>query len=158
MQGMEEWKKLRGNQCWQVNYRFVQRKIKMIKTLYNQEQNKIMRSKKSGERTNNLFEPKLVWFDILWWFLCNSLFYVANCFITVGILDAPSWFLFLIQFLTQTDLFLLPFPTKLLFHSIGMQQLHWHPHALLLRTPFYFILTSSELACELRLEFMMLEF
>jgi hypothetical protein len=74
----------------------VRRKIKIIKTVYSQQLNKIMKSKKRGVGTNNLYKPKLVWFD-------NSVSYEANCFIIVGILDTPSWLLFLIQFLTQTD-------------------------------------------------------
>jgi hypothetical protein len=43
----------------------VRRKIKIIKTAYSQELNKIMKSKKSGAGTNDLYKPKLVWFDIL---------------------------------------------------------------------------------------------
>jgi hypothetical protein len=72
--------------------------------VYSQELNKIMKPKKSGVVTNDLYKPKLVWFDIRRW-LWNSVSYEANSFITVGIIDAPSWLLFLIQFLTQTDLF-----------------------------------------------------
>jgi hypothetical protein len=42
----------------------VRRKSKIIKTVYSQELNKIMKSKKSGTGTNDLYKPKLVWFDI----------------------------------------------------------------------------------------------
>jgi hypothetical protein len=61
----------------------VRRDIKIIKTVYSQELNKIMKSKKSGPGTNDLYMPKLVWFD-------NFVPYEANCFIIVGILDAQS--------------------------------------------------------------------
>jgi hypothetical protein len=43
---------------------FIQRKTKIIKTVYSQELNKIMKSKKSGAVINDLYKPKLVWFDI----------------------------------------------------------------------------------------------
>jgi hypothetical protein len=43
----------------------VRRRIKMIKTVYSQEINIYMKSKKSGAGTNNLYKPKLVWLDIL---------------------------------------------------------------------------------------------
>jgi hypothetical protein len=43
----------------------VRRKIKIIKTVYSQELNKIMKSKKSGAGTNDFYKPQLVWFDIL---------------------------------------------------------------------------------------------
>jgi hypothetical protein len=44
----------------------VRRKMKMMKTAYSQEVNKIMMSKKSGAGTNDLYKPQqLVWFDIL---------------------------------------------------------------------------------------------
>jgi hypothetical protein len=42
----------------------VRRKIKIIKTMYSQELNKIMKSKKRGAGTNDLYKPKLVSFDI----------------------------------------------------------------------------------------------
>jgi hypothetical protein len=42
----------------------VRRKIKIIKTVFSQDLNKIMKSKKSGVGTNDLYKPKLVWFDI----------------------------------------------------------------------------------------------
>jgi hypothetical protein len=42
----------------------VRRKIKIIKTVYSQELNKIMKSKKSGAGTIDLYKPELVWFDI----------------------------------------------------------------------------------------------
>jgi hypothetical protein len=42
----------------------VRRKIKIIKTVHSQELNKIMKSKKTGAGTNDLYKPKLVWFDI----------------------------------------------------------------------------------------------
>jgi hypothetical protein len=38
----------------------VRRKIKMMKTVYSQKLNKIIKSKKSGAETNNLYKPKLV--------------------------------------------------------------------------------------------------
>jgi hypothetical protein len=41
----------------------VRRKIKKSK-VYSQELNKIIKSKKSGAETNDLYKPKLVWFDI----------------------------------------------------------------------------------------------
>jgi hypothetical protein len=43
----------------------VGRKIKMMKTVYSQEVNKIVKSKKSGTGTNDLYKPQRVWFDIL---------------------------------------------------------------------------------------------
>jgi hypothetical protein len=43
----------------------VGRKIKMMKTVYSQEVNKIMKSKKNVSGTNNLYKSQLVWFDIL---------------------------------------------------------------------------------------------
>jgi hypothetical protein len=43
----------------------VGRKIKMMKTVYSQELNKIVKSKKSGVGTNDVYRPQLVWFDIL---------------------------------------------------------------------------------------------
>jgi hypothetical protein len=43
----------------------VRREIKTIKRVYSQELNKIMKSKKSGAGTNDLYKLKLVvWFDI----------------------------------------------------------------------------------------------
>jgi hypothetical protein len=48
-----------------LNADSVRRKIKMIKTVYSQELNKIMKSKKSGAGTNDFYKPKSVWFDIL---------------------------------------------------------------------------------------------
>jgi hypothetical protein len=42
----------------------VRRKIKIIKTVYSQELKKIMKSKQSGAGTNDLYKPKMVWFDI----------------------------------------------------------------------------------------------
>jgi hypothetical protein len=42
-----------------VKCRCVRRKIKMIKTVYSQELNKIMKSKKSGGEANDLYKPKL---------------------------------------------------------------------------------------------------
>jgi hypothetical protein len=47
-----------------LNADCVRRKIKIIKTVYSQELNKIMKSKKSGAGTNDFYKPKLVWFDI----------------------------------------------------------------------------------------------
>jgi hypothetical protein len=41
----------------------VRKKIKMIKTVYSQELNKIMKSKKSGTGTNDLYTLKLVWIE-----------------------------------------------------------------------------------------------
>jgi hypothetical protein len=43
----------------------VRRKIKMIKTVYSQKLNKIMKSKKSCAGTDDLYKTKLVWFEIL---------------------------------------------------------------------------------------------
>jgi hypothetical protein len=43
---------------------YVRSKIKIIKTVCRQELNKVMKSKKSGVGTNDLYKPKLVWFDI----------------------------------------------------------------------------------------------
>jgi hypothetical protein len=43
----------------------VGRKIKMMKTVYSQEVNKIAKSKKGGAGTNDLKKSQLVWFDIL---------------------------------------------------------------------------------------------
>jgi hypothetical protein len=37
-----------------------EKKIKIIKTVYSQELNKTMKSKKSGAGTNDLHKPKLV--------------------------------------------------------------------------------------------------
>lgn len=37
-------------------------KIKTIKTVYRQEVNKILKSKKSGSGTDDLYKPKLMWF------------------------------------------------------------------------------------------------
>jgi hypothetical protein len=65
----------------------VRRKSKIIKTVYSQELNKIMKSKKSGAVTV-LYKPKLLWFDIRRRFLWNSVSYEASCFIIVGTLDA----------------------------------------------------------------------
>jgi hypothetical protein len=42
----------------------LEEKIKIIKTVYSQEVNKIVTSKKRGAGTNDLYEPKLAWFDI----------------------------------------------------------------------------------------------
>jgi hypothetical protein len=42
----------------------IRRKIEIIKTVYSQELNKIMKSKQIGAGTNDLYKPKLVWFDI----------------------------------------------------------------------------------------------
>jgi hypothetical protein len=39
------------------------KKIKLNKTVYSQELNKIIKSKKSGTGTNDLYKPKLVWFE-----------------------------------------------------------------------------------------------
>jgi hypothetical protein len=39
-------------------------KIKIIKTVYSQELNKIIKSKKSGAGTKDLYKPKPVLFDI----------------------------------------------------------------------------------------------
>jgi hypothetical protein len=61
----------------------VRRKTKIIKTVYNQELKKIMKSKKSSAGTNDFYKPKLV---AVW----NCVSYEANCFIIVGILNAPS--------------------------------------------------------------------
>jgi hypothetical protein len=145
---MEEWYNfLRKSTLKGLTAYCVRGKIKMMKTVYSQEVNTTVNSKKSGAGTNDLHKPQLVWFDILTWFLWNSVSYEANSFIIVGILDTPSWLLSLLQFLTQTDLFFfLLFPTKLIFHSTGKQQLHGHQLALLLWTPFYFIMAFSELA------------
>jgi DNA-binding ferritin-like protein len=69
----------------------VRRKMKTIKTVYSQELKNITKSKKkSGAGTNDLCKPQLVWFDIHKWFLWNSVSYEANCFIIVGVIDAPS--------------------------------------------------------------------
>jgi hypothetical protein len=68
----------------------VRRKIKIIKTVYSQKLNKIMKSKRCGAVTNDLYKPKLAWFDIRRWFVWNSVSYETNCFIIVGILDAPN--------------------------------------------------------------------
>jgi hypothetical protein len=38
----------------------VRRKIKLIKTVYSQELNKIMKSKESGAGPNDLYKPKRV--------------------------------------------------------------------------------------------------
>jgi hypothetical protein len=38
----------------------VRKKTEMMKTVYSQELNKIMESKKSGAGTNDLYKPKLV--------------------------------------------------------------------------------------------------
>jgi hypothetical protein len=40
-----------------------------------------VKSKKSGVGTNDVYRPQLVWFDILRWFLWNSLSSEANYFI-----------------------------------------------------------------------------
>jgi hypothetical protein len=77
---------------------YVRRKIEMMKRVYSQEVNKIMKLKKSGAGTNDLYKPQLVWSDILRWFLWNSLSSEANSFISVGILH------------TCTDLIPFPYP------------------------------------------------
>jgi hypothetical protein len=61
--------------------------------------NKIAKSKKGGAGTNDLKKSQLVWFDILRWFLWGSLSSEAIV-ISVGILHAPNWFLFLIHWFT----------------------------------------------------------
>jgi hypothetical protein len=43
----------------------VGRILKMMKTVYSQEVNKTVKSKKSGAETNDLYKQQLVWFDIL---------------------------------------------------------------------------------------------
>jgi hypothetical protein len=42
----------------------VRRKIKIIKTVYSQERNKIMKSKKRSVGTNYLYKPNLLRFEI----------------------------------------------------------------------------------------------
>jgi hypothetical protein len=39
-------------------------KLRFFSTVYSQELNEIMKSKESGAGTNDLYKPKLVWFDI----------------------------------------------------------------------------------------------
>jgi hypothetical protein len=59
----------------------------------------------------------MVRFDILRRFVRNSLLSVATTFINVGtFIEAPRWLTFLHKFLTQTSVFLLHFPIKLIFH------------------------------------------
>jgi hypothetical protein len=48
-----------------LNADCVRKKLKMIKTVYSEELNKIMKSKNSGAVTTDLYKPKPVWFDIL---------------------------------------------------------------------------------------------
>jgi hypothetical protein len=46
-----------------IGVELVRKKLKTIKTVYRQELSKITKSKKSGAGTNNLYKPKLVWFE-----------------------------------------------------------------------------------------------
>lgn len=41
----------------------LKKKIKTIKTVYQQELNKITKSAKSGAGTDDLYKPKLIWFS-----------------------------------------------------------------------------------------------
>jgi hypothetical protein len=63
MREMKELKKLEEMCVEGLIADCVRKKIKMIKTVYSQELNKIMKSKKSGAGTNDLYKPKLVWFE-----------------------------------------------------------------------------------------------
>lgn len=87
----------------------VHTKMNMMKIVNSQELNKITKSKKSDAESNELRKPKLGWFDSLWWFIRNFLSSEANCILSVGVLGKPSWHLFLIQFLVQTNLFFFSF-------------------------------------------------
>ncbi|KAL1488823.1 hypothetical protein ABEB36_014619 [Hypothenemus hampei] len=54
-----------------VNVEEIRKKIKSIKTIYSQELNKILKSKKSGAGREDLYTPKLTWFEIADRFLRN---------------------------------------------------------------------------------------
>jgi hypothetical protein len=110
----------------------VRRKIKIIKTVYSQELNKIKKSKKSCAETKHLYKPKLVCaltfvisveFCIFWGQLHH------NCMHTrcTELIPFPNPVPYANRYL-----FLLLFPIKFIFHSTGRQQLHTHQHALLL--------------------------
>jgi hypothetical protein len=43
----------------------VERRVKMVKTVYSQEVNKIMKCRKSEVGTSYLYRPQLVWFDLV---------------------------------------------------------------------------------------------
>jgi hypothetical protein len=75
--------------------------------------NKIMKCRKSEVGTSYLYRPQLVWFDLVRWFLYNSVIFWGQLLYTYRktTLHAQSWFLFLINFLTQTP-FSSPFPNK----------------------------------------------
>lgn len=45
-----------------IDMNILKTKIKTIKTVYRQEVNKIVKSKKSGSGTDDLYKPKLMWF------------------------------------------------------------------------------------------------
>jgi hypothetical protein len=62
----EEMKKLLvGINIEELTADCVRRKIKMMKRVYSQELNKIMKSKKSDAGRYDLYKPQLVWFVIL---------------------------------------------------------------------------------------------
>jgi hypothetical protein len=63
--------------------------MKIMKTVYKQEVNKIIKCKKSGAGTNDLYKPKLVGLTFSGDFMEFSSS-EANSFISVDILDAPS--------------------------------------------------------------------
>jgi hypothetical protein len=91
MREMEEWKNyLRKLTLKGLTADCVRRKIKIIKPVYSQELNKIMKSKKCGTGINDLCKPELVRFDIHRSFLWNSVFYEASCFLNVNI-NLNSW-------------------------------------------------------------------
>lgn len=46
-----------------VTVDIIRSKIKMIKTVYNQERNKILKSKRISPNGQSLYKPKLAWFE-----------------------------------------------------------------------------------------------
>jgi hypothetical protein len=46
-----------------IDVELVRKKLKTIKTVYRQELSKITKSKKSGVGTDDLYKPKLAWFE-----------------------------------------------------------------------------------------------
>jgi hypothetical protein len=59
MREMKEWKITCWNRYWISKCRLSSKKISIMKTVYTQESNKIMKSRYRGSRTNDFEKPKL---------------------------------------------------------------------------------------------------
>lgn len=55
-------KELQESGFEKIDINILKTKIKTVKTVYRQEVNKILKSKKSGSGTDDLYKPKLMWF------------------------------------------------------------------------------------------------